>query len=187
MRRSKASSIRHQNMSILDTHDAQVKSLLDLKPKYVVRKVLDIILLIPAIVQMWDQQESCLSRAGILSFSAAARTCCSCTTFSMRSTAPMRTFGAALRVRYLGVDRVANVIDGVAYYGESTLLPTLQFTSFVCTVKLATKEMGTVHSSQFTGLASTTTHTDTDAVRHKHLTLVLLQQAPGGEVRRGVL
>ena len=38
-----------------------------------------------------------------------------------------------------------------------------------------------VHSSQFTDSASTTAHTDTDAVRHKHLALVLLQQAPGCE------
>ena len=45
----------------------------------------------------------------------------------------------AERVRDMGVDRVANVIDCVAYYGESMLL----FASFVRTVKLPTKEMGT--------------------------------------------
>ena len=49
----------------------------------------------------------------------------------------------AERVRDMGVDRVANVIYGVAYYGESTLMPTEQFASFVRTVKLPTKEMGT--------------------------------------------
>ena len=115
----------------------------------IVRKVLDIILLLPAIVQMWERQESCplvthghslLQRCGsdLLSLDDFFDSLNRANAHFWRSFAIV-----AERVRDMGVDSVANVIDGVAYYGESTLLPTEQFASFVRTVKLPTKEMGT--------------------------------------------
>ena len=114
-----------------------------------VRKVLDIILVLPALVQMWDRQESC----PLVTHGHSLMQRCGSDLLSLddffdalnRANAHFwRSFSiVAERVRDMGVDRVANVIDGVAYYGESTLLPTTQFASFVRTVKLPTKEMGT--------------------------------------------
>ena len=42
----------------------------------------------------------------------------------------------AERVRDLGVDRVANLIDGVAYYGESTISLVQEYSTFVRSVRI---------------------------------------------------
>jgi hypothetical protein len=114
----------------------------------ILRKVLDVILVLPGLVQMWESQQNCplvthghslLQRCGtdLLSlddfFDALNRA----------NAHFWRSFSiVAERVRDLGVDRVANVIDGVAYYGESTISPTTQFATFVRAVRLPTKELG---------------------------------------------
>lgn len=115
----------------------------------VVRKVLDVVLVLPGLVQMWDRQQSC----PLVTHGHSLLQRCGSDLLSMddffdalnRANAHFwRSFSiVAERVRDLGVDRVANVIDGVAYYGESTISPTTAFSSFVRTVKLPTKEMGT--------------------------------------------
>ena len=48
----------------------------------------------------------------------------------------------AERVRGMNVHRVANIIDGVAYYGESTISPTTVYASFVRSVRIPTTELG---------------------------------------------
>jgi hypothetical protein len=49
----------------------------------------------------------------------------------------------AERVRGTGVNGVANIIDGVAYYGESSMSPTTVYASFIRGVQIPTKELGT--------------------------------------------
>ena len=49
---------------------------------------------------------------------------------------------AAWRVTGMNVHRVANVIDGVAYYGEPTMSATTAYASFVRSVRIPTKELG---------------------------------------------
>lgn len=114
-----------------------------------VRKVLDIVLVLPAVVQTWERQESCplvthghslLQRCGadLLSLDDFFDALNRANAHFWRSFAIV-----AERVRDMGVDRVANFIDGVAYYGESTLLSTTQFATFVRAVRLPVKEVGT--------------------------------------------
>ena len=60
------------------------------------------------------------------------------------------------RIRQVDEDRLANLVDGVAYYGESTLSPLDSYKSVVATMKLPTSEMGRqfIQVSTFNGYAS---------------------------------
>ncbi len=114
-----------------------------------VRKVLDIILLLPAVIQMWGEQESC----SLVTHGHSLMQRCGADLLSLddffdsinRANAHFwRSFSiVAERVRDLGVHRIANIIDGVAYYGESSMSPTSTYSSFVTAVKIPTKEIGT--------------------------------------------
>lgn len=48
----------------------------------------------------------------------------------------------AERIRDMGVDRIANVVDGVAFYGESSMSPADVYTGFIRAVRVPTKELG---------------------------------------------
>lgn len=112
------------------------------------RKVLDIILILPALIQMWDKQQQC----PLVTHGHSLMQRCGTDLLSLddffdslnRANAHFwRGFSiVAERVRDLGVDRIANIIDGVAYYGESTVSPTTAYASFVRTVRIPTKELG---------------------------------------------
>ena len=113
-----------------------------------VRKVLDIILVLPALVHMWGEQETCpLVTHGHLLMQKCGRDLLSLDDFFdalNRANAHFwRAFSlVAERVRGMNVHRVANIIDGVAYYGESTMSPTTVYASFVRSVRIPTKELG---------------------------------------------
>jgi hypothetical protein len=48
----------------------------------------------------------------------------------------------AERIRDLEMYQLANIVDGVAYYGESSLSPTQAYSSFVSSVRIPTVSMG---------------------------------------------
>jgi hypothetical protein len=115
----------------------------------ILRKVFDILTMLPALVHMWDMQQSC----PLVTHGHSLMQRCGSDLLSLdeffdalnRANAHFwRGFAiVAERVRDLGVDRVANIIDGVAYYGESTMSPTTTYASFVRAVRIPTKELGT--------------------------------------------
>ena len=115
----------------------------------IIRKVFDIIIVLPAIVQMWGEQESCplvthghslLQRCGadLLSLDEFFDAINRANSHFWRGFAIV-----AERVRDTGVHRVANIIDGVAYYGESSISPADVYSGFIRAVRLPTKEVGT--------------------------------------------
>ena len=113
-----------------------------------VRKVLDIILVMPALVHMWGEQETCpLVTHGHSLMQKCGRDLLSLDDFfdalNRANTHFWRAFSlVAERVRGMNVHRMANIIDGVAYYGESTMSPTTAYASFVRSVRIPTKELG---------------------------------------------
>lgn len=114
-----------------------------------IRKVLDIAMLLPALVKMWGAQQVC----PLVTHGHSLLQRCGADLLSLdeffdalnRANAHFwRSFSLiAERVRTLNADRIANVIDGVAYYGEATISPTQAYMSFVSAVRIPTKEMGT--------------------------------------------
>lgn len=114
----------------------------------ILRKIQDIIFLLPAIVQMWDRQESC----PLVTHGHSLLQRCGADLLSMdnffdalnRANAHFwRSFSIiAERVRDLRADTVANIIDGVAYYGESSISPVDAYASFVRSVRVPSKELG---------------------------------------------
>lgn len=115
-----------------------------------VRKVLDIAMLLPALVKMWGDQQVC----PLVTHGHSLLQRCGADLLSLddffdalnRANAHFwRSFSlVAERVRTLGeADRIANIIDGVAYYGEATISPTRAYMSIVTAVRIPTKEMGT--------------------------------------------
>lgn len=113
------------------------------------RKVLDILIVLPALAQMWDMQQAC----PLVTHGHSMLRKCGADLLSLddffdainRANAHFwRSFSlVAERVRTIQADRIANIIDGVAYYGESTISPNQAYTSFVSAVRIPTKEMGT--------------------------------------------
>jgi hypothetical protein len=114
-----------------------------------VRKVLDILILIPALIQVWGEQEAC----PLVTHGHSLMQRCGSDILSLddffdslnRANAHFwRSFSlVAERVRGIHMNSVANIIDGVAYYGESTISPTDVYASFVRSVRIPTKEIGT--------------------------------------------
>jgi hypothetical protein len=49
----------------------------------------------------------------------------------------------AERIRSLDEDNLANLVDGVAYYGESTISPLDAYKSIIVSTKVPTKDLGT--------------------------------------------
>jgi hypothetical protein len=113
-----------------------------------VRKVLDIAIMIPALVQVWGEQENC----PLVTHGHTLMLKCGTDLLSLdeffdavnRANAHFwRAFSiASERVRGMGVDGVANIIDGVAYYGESSISPTTVYASFIRSVRMPIKEIG---------------------------------------------
>lgn len=128
------------------------------------RKVADIIILLPALVKTWSDALQNTNGNNGGSGGGVMATCslvthghsllqrCEADLLSLddffdalnRANAHFwRSFSlAAERVRNLGVHQIANVIDGVAYYGESSISPTTAYASIVRSVQIPTKEMG---------------------------------------------
>jgi hypothetical protein len=114
-----------------------------------VRKVLDILIVMPALVQVWGEQETC----PLVTHGHSLMQRCGADILSLddffdainRANAHFwRAFSlVAEGVRGLGVNSVANIVDGVAYYGEATISPTDAYASFVRSVEIPTDEMGT--------------------------------------------
>jgi len=116
----------------------------------IIRKILDIILVLPAIAHMWDRQEAC----PIVTHGHSLMQRCGADILSLddffdtlnRANAHFwRGFSlVAERVRSLdgAANNMANIIDGVAYYGESTISPSDSYASFVRAVRIPTKEIG---------------------------------------------
>lgn len=114
-----------------------------------VRKVLDILIVIPALVQVWGEQETC----PLVTHGHSLMQRCGSDILSLddffdalnRANAHFwRSFSlVAERVRGMDMNSVANIIDGVAYYGESTISPTDVYASFVRSVHIPTEEIGT--------------------------------------------
>lgn len=112
-----------------------------------VRKAVDIILVLPAFTNMWERQETC----PLVTHGHTLMLRCGSDLLSLdnffdalnRANAHFwRSFSiVAERVRDLGVDRIANLIDGVAYYGESTISPTDVYSSFVRAMRIPTSEI----------------------------------------------
>jgi hypothetical protein len=129
------------------------------------RKALDVILMVPALVQMWRQGgdgDDGRDRGGegiimiacpLVTHGHSLLQRCGSDLLSLdeffdalnRANAHFwRSFSlVAERVRDMGEHHIANIIDGVAYYGESTISPTTAYASIVRTVQVPTKEMGT--------------------------------------------
>jgi hypothetical protein len=113
-----------------------------------VRKVLDILLVLPAATRMWDTQEAC----PIVTHGHSLLQKCGSDLLSLddffdainRANAHFwRSFAIiAERTRSMGsfANRVANIVDGVAYYGESTISPATTYSSLVTSVRIPTKE-----------------------------------------------
>jgi hypothetical protein len=116
-----------------------------------VRKVLDIILVLPALVHMWGEQETCpLVTHGHSLMQKCGRDLLSLDDFFdalNRANAHFwRAFSlVAERVTGMDVHRVANIIDGVAYYGASTMSPTTAYASFVRSVRIHMHEPTCMH------------------------------------------
>jgi hypothetical protein len=113
-----------------------------------VRKILDIVIMIPVLVQVWGEQENC----PLVTHGHTLMLKCGTDLLSLdeffdsvnRANAHFwRAFSiASERVRGTGADNVANIIDGVAYYGESSLSPSDVQASFIRSVRIPAKELG---------------------------------------------
>ena len=114
-----------------------------------VRKIFDIGISLPGLVEIWGKQQSCpfvthghslLRKCGsdllaLDDFFEAVN----------RANAHFwRSFSLiAERIRDLEEDQLANLVDGVAYYGESTISPLDAYKSIMTTVRVPAKELGT--------------------------------------------
>ncbi len=113
-----------------------------------VRKTLDIMIMVPVLVQVWGEQETCplMTHGHTLMLKCGADLLSLDDFFDALNRANghfWRAFSiVAERVRSAGVDKVANIIDGVAYYGESTVSPTTVYASFIRSVRVPVKELG---------------------------------------------
>lgn len=114
----------------------------------IVRKVVDLAVMLPGMIEIWKNQRTCsfvthghslLKRCGsdLLSlndfFDALNRA----------NAHFWRSFSiVAERIRDLDNYQLANVVEGVAYYGEATLLPTQTYSSIITTARIPTDSMG---------------------------------------------
>lgn len=112
------------------------------------RKVVDVGISLPGLIQIWGNQQSCplvthghslLQRCGsdLLSlddfFDAMNRA----------NAHFWRSFSlVAERIRDIDEDNLANIVEGVAYYGESTVSPLDAYKSTVATIRIPTQELG---------------------------------------------
>lgn len=114
----------------------------------IVRKIFDIIILLPAIVQLWGNEESCpLVTHGHSLLQKCGTDLLSLDNFFDAINRANAHFWRAFslvseRIRDMGVDGVANVVDGVAYYGESSMSPADVYSGFIRAVRLPTNELG---------------------------------------------
>lgn len=112
------------------------------------RKVLDLAIGLPGMVEIWKKQQSC----SFVTHGHSLLRRCGSDLFALndffdalnRANAHFwRSFSiVAERIRDLEMYQLANIVDGVAYYGESTLSPTQAYSSFVSSVKIPTVSMG---------------------------------------------
>lgn len=108
----------------------------------IVRKVVDIGVSLPGLIEIWGKQQSC----SLVTHGHSLLQRCGSDLLSLdnffeainRANAHFwRSFSlVAERIRDLDEDNLANVVDGVAYYGESTLSPLDTYKSTVSTMRL---------------------------------------------------
>ena len=84
----------------------------------------------------------------------------------------------AQHVRALRGDRLANVVDGIAYYGEATLMPNQAYSSFIRSVRLPAKEIsnnimqGVLSMNPIGSLARVTTSTNPLRLAHWSISVI---------------
>ena len=114
-----------------------------------VRKVFDLAITLPGLVEIWGKQQSCSLVTHGHSF---LRKCGSdmlllddfFEAINRANAHFWRSFSLiAERIRSLDEDNLANIVDGVAYYGESTISPMDVYKSIIVSTKVPTKELGT--------------------------------------------
>lgn len=114
----------------------------------IVRKVIDIGISLPGLIEIWGKQQSC----SLVTHGHSLLTRCGSDLLSLDNFFEAlnkanghfwRSFSlVAERIRDLDEDNLANVVDGVAYYGESTLSPLDAYKSTVSTMRVPSEEMG---------------------------------------------
>ena len=113
-----------------------------------IRKVFDLAITLPGLVEIWGKQQTCsLVTHGHSFLRRCGRDLLSLDDFFEainRANAHFwRSFSlVAERVRRLEQDKLANLIDGVAYYGESTISPMDVYKSIIVSTKIPAQEMG---------------------------------------------
>lgn len=114
----------------------------------IARKIVDIGISLPGLVEIWDKQQSCsLVTRGHSLLKRCGSDLLSLDNFFEalnRANAHFwRSFSlVAERIRDLDEENLANVVDGVAYYGESTVSPLDAYKSTVGTMRVPAQEMG---------------------------------------------
>lgn len=114
----------------------------------IIRKIVDIGISLAGLIEIWGKQQSCplvthghslLQRCGsdLLSLDEFFEAIFRANAHFWRSFSLV-----AERIRDMDEQNLANVVDGVAYYGESTLSPLDAYKSTVSTMRLPTEEMG---------------------------------------------
>lgn len=113
-----------------------------------VRKVVDLTVSLPGMVTMWERQQSC----SLVTHGHSLLKRCGTDLFSLndffdalnRANAHFwRSFSiVAERIRSMEQYELANVVEGVAYYGEATLSPTQAYSSIITTARIPTNDMG---------------------------------------------
>lgn len=113
-----------------------------------VRKVVDLAVSLPGMIHIWDKQQSC----SLVTHGHSLLKRCGSDLFSLneffdalnRANAHFwRSFAiVAERIRSLESYQLANIVDGVAYYGEATLSPMQAYSSLITTTKIPTNDLG---------------------------------------------
>lgn len=127
------------------------------------RPVVNLIVSLPGLVEIWQKQKPC--PALVTRGHSLLRKCGSdllslddfFDALNRANAHYWRAFGmVAERVRDLGDNRLANVLDGVAYYGESTLSPTQQYASVVRSFRMPVSEVAGTWTSRIFVMSPTT-------------------------------
>ena len=114
----------------------------------IVRKVLDLAIALPGMVQIWQNQRAC----SFVTHGHSILRRCGTDLLSLndffdalnRANAHFwRSFSiVAERIRSLNNYQLANIVDGVAYYGEASISPTQAYSSIITTTRIPTESLG---------------------------------------------
>lgn len=114
----------------------------------VARKVFDLAIVLPGMIEIWKNQQTC----SFVTHGHSLLRRCGSDLFSLndffdalnRANAHFwRSFSiVAERIRSMDNYQLANVVEGVAYYGEANLLPTQAYSSIITTAKIPVDSLG---------------------------------------------